>query len=56
MIGKVREVFEKTNRTYGCRRLRKALSEEGISLSDEEVQAGKEGLQAETETPGEEKA
>ena len=34
LIKKIREVFEKTNRIYGCRRLRKALSAEGIALSE----------------------
>ncbi len=33
----VRSVFEKTNRIYGCRRLQKALSEEGIDLSEWKV-------------------
>ena len=38
LIKNIRDVFEKTNRIYGCRRLRKALSEEGIAFSELKIQ------------------
>ena len=37
LIKEVKRVFEETNRVYGCRRLRRALSEQGIELSEWKV-------------------
>ena len=37
LVEQVRKVFEETNRVYGCRRLRKALADRGIDLSEWKV-------------------